>query len=145
LPVLADTVPGRPGPLAGILVAMDWAAGLEAEGVVSVAADTPFFPDDLVARLVATARGAGAPIALAATRDGIGALRRHPTFGYWSVTLRDDLRANLAGGVRRMQQWADGHGAISVSFEATPHDPFFNVNTPEDLALASQMLHDLAR
>ena len=137
LPVIADSVAGWPGPLAGVLAGLDWAAEQGAERIVTAAADTPFFPADLVARLVAGADAAGAPIALAATPDPERGRVRHPTFGLWPVALREDLRAALAEGVRKVVLWTDRHGAVDVTFEARPEaDPFFNVNTPEDLAEA---------
>jgi molybdenum cofactor guanylyltransferase len=139
LPVLADSVGGFAGPLAGVLAALDWAAGLGAQTVVTVAADTPFFPSDLVERLHA-ASDADHPIALAATPDARRGMGRHPTFGLWPVALRDDLRAALAGGVRKVVQWADGHGVALAVFEIDGHDPFFNINTADDLDIARAML-----
>ena len=127
LPVLPDSIEGFAGPLAGVLAGLDWAAGQRAEAIVTVAADTPFFPRDLVARLVAASEGQEKPLVLAATADG-----RHPTFGLWPVALRDDLRAALDGGLRKVVQWTDAHGGREALFDG-PDDPFFNVNTPEDL------------
>jgi molybdopterin-guanine dinucleotide biosynthesis protein A len=134
LPVLPDSVPGNAGPLAGVLAGLDWAAGEGATAIVTAAADTPFLPQDLVPRLLLAAEDAGVSIALAATASG-----RHPTFGLWPVALRDDLRAALAGGTRKVTDWADRHGAAVAPFPDTPWDPFFNVNTPEDLARAQAM------
>jgi molybdopterin-guanine dinucleotide biosynthesis protein A len=131
LPVLADSMDDFPGPLAGVLAGLDWAAGQGAEAIVTVAADTPFFPEDLVPRLLLAAEVAGVSLALAATSDG-----RHPTFGLWPVALREDLRAALAGGIRKIVAWTDAHGAATATFSDTPFDPFFNVNTPEDLERA---------
>ena len=136
LPVLADPLPDHPGPLAGVLAGLDWAAGLGAEAIVTAAADTPFFPRDLAARLRQAARDEGKPIALAAAPDETGAPRRHPTFGLWPVALRDDLRRELAGGMRKIVLWASRHGAATALFEADAVDPFFNVNTPQDMARA---------
>jgi molybdopterin-guanine dinucleotide biosynthesis protein A len=133
LPVLADPVDGFVGPLAGVLAGMDWAASQGADTVVSVAADTPFFPCDLVPRLLLAAEGMADPLALAATPDG-----RHPTFGLWPVSLRGDLRAALTGGLRKVVQWTDAHSAATALFQADC-DPFFNVNTPEDLICAQAM------
>ncbi|ORE95924.1 molybdopterin-guanine dinucleotide biosynthesis protein MobA [Stappia sp. 22II-S9-Z10] len=131
---LADSVDGRPGPLAGILTAMEWAAGEGAAHVVTVAGDTPFFPADLVARLCAAAEATGAPIVLAATTtDG----RRHPTFGLWSTALAAGLRAALQDGTRKIVAWTDAHGAAETAFDG---DPFFNLNTPEDFAAAEAMI-----
>lgn len=131
LPVLGDGVTGFPGPLAGVLAGLDWAAALGQDAIVTAAADTPFLPPDLAARLRLAAGAAGAPIALAATPSG-----RHPTFGLWPVALRDDLRRALDGGTRKVMDWADRHGAATAMFPDTPVDPFFNVNTPADLAHA---------
>jgi len=130
LPVVADTIDGFAGPLAGVLAGLDWAATQGGDHIVTAAADTPFFPCDLVPRLLA----AGDGIVLAATADGV-----HPTFGLWPVALRDDLRAALQGGLRKVVHWTDRHGAATALFDDAG-DPFFNVNTPEDLARAEAML-----
>lgn len=149
LPVVADTVPGFAGPLAGVLAGLDWAAEQGAEAIVTAAADTPFFPTDLVARLSAAAEGQAHPLVLATTpksgdevlkSGGKGRVNRHPTFGLWPVALRDDLRAALEGGLRKVVLWTDQHGGREALFEAEPFDPFFNVNTPEDLARAEALL-----
>ncbi len=148
LPVLPDTIPGFPGPLAGVLAGLDWAAEQGADSIVTVAADTPFFPCDLVPRLLLAAEDAPHLLALACTpRSGDEALKsgggkkinRHPTFGLWPVSLRDDLRAALERGLRKVVLWTDQHGAGEALFPAEPFDPFFNVNTPEDLARAQAL------
>jgi molybdopterin-guanine dinucleotide biosynthesis protein A len=107
---------------------MDWAAGMGAERVLTAAADTPFLPADLVARL-----SERPGIVLAATPGPL----RHPTFGLWPVALREDLRAALARGVRKVVAWTDRHGAAEALFP--DEAAFFNVNTPEDLARAREM------
>lgn len=134
LPVLADSVAGHAGPLAGVLAGMDWAAGIGATHVLSAAADTPFFPRDLGPRLAAAG-----DFALAASADAGGRIWAQPTFGLWPVRLRDDLRAALEGGLRKIVHWTEAHGAVEVLFASGPADPFFNVNTPEDLALAETL------
>ena len=135
LPVLPDSVAGFVGPLAGVLAGLDWAAGYGASHIVTAAADTPFFPEDLVARLTRAADEQCKPIALARTEAG-----RHPTFGLWPVALRDDLRAALEEGVRKVVLWTDRHGTATAEFPVTTFDPFFNVNTPDDLAEAERLL-----
>lgn len=142
LPVLADSVAGHPGPLAGVLAGLDWAAGQGHSHIVTVAADTPFFPRDLVVRL--RAAGGAQGFALAATPDETGRMMRHPTFGLWPVALRDDLRAALAEGLRKIVLWTDRHGAGTAGFGIDPVDPFFNINTPEDVAEAERLLERLA-
>ncbi|MEX0348803.1 MAG: molybdenum cofactor guanylyltransferase MobA [Paracoccaceae bacterium] len=140
LPVLADSIDGFAGPLAGVLAGLDWAAGQGAETIVTAAADTPFFPCDLVPRLLLAAEGMAHPLALAATPDPKKGTARQPTFGLWPVALRDDLRAALAGGLRKVVLWTEAHQGREALFEANGIDPFFNVNTPGDLARAEQML-----
>lgn len=133
LPVLADSIADYPGPLAGVLAGLDWAAEQGAESIVSVAADTPFFPRDLVQRLQLAAQGMEHPLALAATPDG-----RQPTFGLWPVALRDDLRGALQDGLRKVVMWTDRHDGREAMFDEGG-EPFFNVNTPEDLETAQAM------
>ncbi len=131
LPVLSDSLAGFVGPLAGVLAGLDWAADKGADHIVTAAADTPFFPADLVPRLLLAAEAGGAPIALARTDNG-----KHPTFGLWPVALRDDLRTALQAGTRKVVAWTDAHGTAYADFPSGGIDPFFNVNTPEDLATA---------
>jgi molybdopterin-guanine dinucleotide biosynthesis protein A len=130
LPVIPDSVAGFVGPLAGVLAGMDWAATQGFDHIVSVAADTPFFPQDLVARLCEQG-----PLALAATREH-GKIYRQPTFGLWPVALRDDLRAALADGLRKVVVWTDSHNAGQAVWPVGNVDPFFNINTPDDIAWA---------
>ncbi len=140
VPVLADPLPDFPGPLAGVLAGLDWAAEQGAEAIVTAAADTPFLPRDLVTCLRDAATEKGAPIALAASPDEAGVQRRHPTFGLWSVGLREDLRAELTRGQRKIVLWTDQHDAATALFPVGTFDPFFNVNTPEDVARAQAIL-----
>ncbi len=136
LPVLPDTAPDHPGPLAGVLAGLDWAAALDCPHIVTAAADTPFLPPDLVPRLLAAAGPTG--LALAATQES-ARIRPQPTFGLWPTALRHDLRRALAAGTRKILQWTDRHAPGLAIFPTTPWDPFFNVNTPEDLARAEAM------
>jgi molybdopterin-guanine dinucleotide biosynthesis protein A len=137
LPILPDSAEGQPGPLAGILAALDWAHGIGAEAVMTAAVDTPFLPPDLAGRLRLAAGPSGA--AIAASPDAAGRIRPHPTFGLWPVRARDGLRACLAAGERKLMLWAEALGAGVAEFAPAPHDPFFNINTPEDLAAAERI------
>jgi molybdopterin-guanine dinucleotide biosynthesis protein A len=130
LPLLPDAVPDQ-GPLGGILAAMDWAARLGAEAVLTVAVDTPFLPRDLVTRLAAI----GARAAYAETAQGPQA-----TTGLWAVELAPGLRTALAEGARKVRVWTAEIGAVAVRFE--DDGAFFNVNTPADLMAASKRLSD---
>lgn len=140
LPVIADSIEGFAGPLAGVLAGLDWAATQGADWIVTAAGDTPFFPCDLVPHLMLAAEQTTAPIALAATLDAKRGPMRQPTFGLWSVTLRNDLRRALAEGTRKVVAFTQAHGAAQAVWSDQPFDPFFNVNTPEDLARAETLL-----
>ena len=141
LPVLPDSlppgVPAFPGPLAGVLAALDWAFALGSEAVLTVPSDTPFLPIDLVQRLQATdPKG----LCLAAGLAPTGESRLHPTCGLWPVALRPTLAQALAEGERRIGRWGLAQGAALVPIPAAVPDPFLNINTPEDLALAEAWL-----
>ncbi len=145
LPVVADTVEGFAGPLAGVLAGMRWAAPRGYSHVASAAGDTPFFPADLVARLRAAMEESGQPIALAATNDPERGLSEHPTFGLWPVSLADNLEEALTvGHMRKVIVWTSRHGAARAVFDEAPRFPFFNVNTPEDMLEAERILKEQA-
>ncbi|MEQ3748266.1 MAG: molybdenum cofactor guanylyltransferase MobA [Celeribacter sp.] len=140
LPICPDTLPDHPGPLAGVLAGMEHAATQGASHIVTAAGDTPFLPCDLVPRLRLAAEESTSGVAVAASPAAQTAdtLRLHPTFALWPVALRDELRENLRAGHRRMMRFAERHGAATAGF-ASPDgapDPFFNINTPEDLQRA---------
>ncbi|KIN70730.1 Molybdopterin-guanine dinucleotide biosynthesis protein MobA [Sulfitobacter noctilucae] len=138
LPVLPDSIEGFAGPLAGVLAGLDWAASQGAESIVTAAADTPFFPCDLVPQLLLAGEVMTHPLVLAATPDTVSGTARHPTFGLWPVALRDDLREALQHGLRKVVMWTQQHGGREALF---PQEAaFFNVNTPDDLAQAEGML-----
>ncbi|WP_417248454.1 molybdenum cofactor guanylyltransferase MobA [Celeribacter sp.] len=138
LEVLADPLPDHQGPLAGVLAGLDWAAGRGAEQLATVPVDTPFLPSDLVARLEGAAGPKGAAIAASMVN---GASRAQPVVGLWPVSFRDELREILSGGQRRVLAAAKAAGAVEVLFEREDYnvDPFFNINTPEDVAKAERL------
>ena len=137
LPVVPDTVAGNPGPLAGVLAALDWAAQNrpQAQWVVSVAGDCPFLPRDLVDRLHKARRDGNATLA-AAVSGG----HAHPVIGLWKVALRGDLRnALVEEDLRRVQSWTARHSLATAEWPVRPVDPFFNANTIEDLSDAERL------
>jgi molybdopterin-guanine dinucleotide biosynthesis protein A len=143
LPVVPDSLAEFPGPLAGVLAGLDWAAAQGADAIVTAAADTPFFPCDLVPQLLLAAESGPYPLALAASGEPDGKLWRQPTFGLWPVVLRNDLREALEDGLRKVVIWTDKHDAGQASFVQSGIDPFFNVNTPEDLAEARRIAGEI--
>jgi molybdenum cofactor guanylyltransferase len=137
LPVIADTVKDYPGPLAGILAALDWAAinrpGVEL--ILSAAADCPFLPRDLVVRLHRARAEQNAQLAVAASGG-----QSHPVIGLWSVALREDLRHALTvEDMRKIDRWTARHRLATVTWPVEPLDPFFNANTMDDIAEAERL------
>jgi molybdopterin-guanine dinucleotide biosynthesis protein A len=137
LPVIADSVEDFAGPLAGVLAGMDWAAETcpDAGFILSVAADCPFLPNDLVARLEAAREVADADIAVAASGG-----QAHPVIALWRVSLREDLRHALTvENMRKIDRWTARYRVVTVDWPVDPVDPFFNANTPEDVELAERL------
>ena len=137
LPVIPDSVENFPGPLAGILAGLDWVAANRPEisWVLSAAADCPFLPRDLVARLHRARTDENAELAVAASAG-----QSHPVIGLWSVALREELRhALVVEDVRKIDRWTARYRLATVTWPAEPLDPFFNANTVDDIAEAERL------
>ena len=137
LPVIADGVADFPGPLAGILAALDWAAANRpgVEFILSAATDCPFLPRDLVVRLHTALRTENAELAVAAS-DG----QSHPVIGLWRVALREQLRhALVVEDIRKIDRWTARYRLATVTWPVQPLDPFFNANTMDDIAEAERL------
>lgn len=134
LPVLADCLPDRPGPLAGILTGLIWAKKQGFEWCLTVPGDTPLFPLDLAERLQ-QAVDRGAPAAIAASNG-----HPHPVFGLWPVTWIMEIEKAVAE--KRLGVWNLAHslGAAEVDWPCAPFDPFLNVNTPADVESLEEIL-----
>ncbi len=138
LPVLPDTVPDHPGPLAGVLAGMEWMVANMPNTVdmVTVPTDSPFLPTDLVDRLLTARDAAGADMACAASAG-----QAHPVTALWPVRLAPQLRhALVEERVRRVDHWTARFKLVQAEFAADPVDPFLNVNTREELAAAEAFL-----
>jgi molybdenum cofactor guanylyltransferase len=144
LPVVADTIPGFAGPLAGVLAGMRWslAHAPTAGWIATAAGDAPLLPMDMVARCLTAIEGRPGAIALAQSAGEV-----HPVIGLWPVALADDLEARLAAGVRKVLSWTDRHGTVPVPFPFVPVggrelDPFYNANTSQELDALRTLLAD---
>src|SRR5271165_1254831 len=140
LSVVPDDPPDFAGPLAGVLAGLDHCrrgrAGLDF--AASLAVDTPFAPNDFVARLHEARRASGAEIAVAASGG-----RVHHVAALWPVALQGELRrAVVQDGLRKVESALQRFRVAVVEWRDAPLDPFFNVNTPEDLARAEALLRE---
>ena len=143
LPIIPDSIKGYLGPLSGILAGMEWAFKNGNRYIATVAADTPFLPDDLIKRLHAMVKSKNLNIGIAASRILSGDdVFIHPTFGIWEVALKDDLRDALANDTRKIMFWAKKFKLDYYYFDTSDklNDPFFNINTPDDLEEAKYRL-----
>jgi molybdopterin-guanine dinucleotide biosynthesis protein A len=141
LPVIADQYADNPGPLAGIHAGLAWLNKDDPDGewLVSFASDTPFFPKDLVPNLLNAALEKQALIAVAVTSAGM-----QPTFSLWHASLLMKIDAVLRSGeIPRLQDWISQQKHAAVEFDTRGHDPFFNINTPQDLYLAESRITQL--
>ncbi|MBB5049977.1 molybdopterin-guanine dinucleotide biosynthesis protein A [Rhodopseudomonas rhenobacensis] len=137
LPVVADSVAGFAGPLAGVLAGLDWAAAHrpEVRFLLSAPADCPFLPRDLLARLQRALSEQHAQFAVAASGG-----RSHPVVGLWDVGERERLRTALSDeGLRKVGAFLARYQVATVAWPTQPFDPFFNANTSDDLAEAEAL------
>ena len=143
LPIIPDSIKGYLGPLSGILAGMEWAFKNGNRYIATVAADTPFLPDDFIKRLNTMVKSKNLNIGIAASRILSGDdVFIHPTFGIWEVALKDDLRDALANDTRKIMFWAKKFKLDYYYFDTSDKlsDPFFNINTPDDLEEAKYRL-----
>jgi molybdenum cofactor guanylyltransferase len=138
LPVIGDVVDGFAGPLAGILTGLEWARDNRpaCNWVASFACDAPFAPSDLIFRLSEAIEDQKGDLACASSNGW-----DQPVFGLWPVALAGDLRAALVNeGIRKVDVWTARYRLVRASWAVDPVDPFLNVNRPEDLARAEDVL-----
>jgi molybdenum cofactor guanylyltransferase len=145
VPVVADSIVGYAGPLAGVHAGLEWVK-VNCPGVchaVTMATDTPFFPTDLVRQLLQASDDSSA-LRIAKSEAGT-----HYVVGLWPIRLAAPLEISIKLGERKVGAWTKEHGAIEVFFPPVDVagqrvDPFFNINAPEDLAAAEAVLSDNA-
>jgi len=138
LPVQADIVPDFAGPLAGVVSAMAWVTQNQpnATHIITLAADTPFFPADYVTRMLELMQLKHQRLACASYQG-----RTQPVFGLWPVDLFDDLyKALVEDDMRKVDRFTTPYGVADVPFDELISNPFFNVNKPEDIDLGEQQL-----
>jgi molybdenum cofactor guanylyltransferase len=142
LPVVADTVEGFVGPLAGVLAGMLWAKSHApaARWIATVSTDAPFLPENLVQRLQQGVTNQPNAIAIAQSGGEV-----HPVIGLWPIAHAADLEQALRDGVRKVLAWTDRHGTVPVDFPfqtlaGNSVDPFFNANHPDELEEARRLL-----
>lgn len=129
LPVVGDVRSDLGTPLAGLHAALCFAKEQGFDAVLTVPSDCPFLPLDLADRLTAQGRNA----AIAASGG-----QAHYLTGLWSCHLLPDLQQAL-DQPPRLQDWARQCGAAIVEWPVVPYDPFFNINTPGELAEAERI------
>lgn len=130
--VVKDCIPGNKGPLVGILTGIKWAIkNTKSSWLVSFPVDSPFFPDDLVIRFLMESKGC--EVLIAKSLDRI-----HPVFSMWKITseIEKKLEISITKNERKIDRVTKKFKSKVVNFEYIRYDPFFNVNTQEDLEKA---------
>jgi molybdenum cofactor guanylyltransferase len=131
--VVEDVLTDVGTPLAGVQAALYYGASHGFDAVVTVPSDAPFLPLDLVERLLEGGTISGAAIARSGGQN-------HYLTGIWTTAMAKPLgRLIETEGMKRVQDFVIRTKAEKVVWAAIPHDPFFNINTPEDLAEAEKI------
>ena len=137
LKVVKDCIDGQLGPLVGILTAMKWARenSPNSSWIATFPCDTPFFPESVILQFIEESKKKESLI-LCASSHG----RKHNIFGLWSLELYDKLYNDLViNKVRKVQDWTEENKIKNLEFEFKDYDPFFNINTQEDLEFAKKL------
>ena len=137
LTTVKDCIEGQLGPLVGILTAIKWARenSPKYSWVATFPCDTPFFPEIIISKFIEESKKKESLI-LSASSHG----RRHNIFGLWSLDLYDKLYNDLVSNkVRKVQDWTSANNIKNLEFEFKDYDPFFNINTNEDLEFAKKL------
>ena len=132
-----DCIQGQLGPLAGILTAMKWAKEnlTKCSWIATFPCDTPFFPESIIKSFMEESKKKESLI-LCASSHG----RKHNIFGLWSLDLYDKLKDDLINKkVRKVQDWTEKNKIKNLEFKFKDYDPFFNINTEEDLKFAKKL------
>ena len=137
LTTVKDCIEGQLGPLVGILTAMKWAKenSPKCSWIATFPCDTPFFPESIIPKFIEESKKKESLI-LCASSHG----RKHNIFGLWSLDLYDKLHNDLVNNkVRKVQDWTKENNIKNLEFEFKDYDPFFNINTSEDLEFAKKL------
>jgi len=137
LTTVKDCVEGQLGPLVGILTAMKWAKENlnKCSWIATFPCDTPFFPESIIKSFIEESEKKESLI-LCASSHG----RKHNIFGLWSLDLYDKLKNDLINKkIRKVQDWTEKNKIKNLEFKFKNYDPFFNINTEEDLAVAKKI------
>ena len=132
-----DCIDGQLGPLVGILTAMKWAKEnlSGCSWIASFPCDTPFFPEIIISKFIEESKKKESLI-LCASSHG----RKHNIFGLWSLELYDKLYNDLVNNkIRKVQDWTKANNIKNLEFQFEEYDPFFNINTLEDLEFAKKL------
>jgi molybdenum cofactor guanylyltransferase len=137
LTIVKDCIEGQLGPLVGILTAMKWARenSPKYSWIATFPCDTPFFPESIILKFIEESKKKESLI-LCASSHG----RKHNIFGLWSLDLYDKLHNDLVNNkVRKVQDWTKVNNIKNLEFKFKDYDPFFNINTIEDLEFAKKL------
>ena len=138
LTTVKDCIEGQLGPLVGILTAMKWAKEnlKECSWIATFPCDTPFFPETIIKKFIEKSKKKDS-LLLCASSHG----RKHNIFGLWSLDLYEKLKNDLINNkIRKVQDWTEKHKITNVEFDFKEYDPFFNINTLDDLETAKKIV-----
>ena len=125
------------GPLGGVLSAMKWIKENKKKysWISTFPVDTPFFTKKVLKSFYKNIKIDEGKLFFIRSKE-----TRHNIFGLWSVDLMDQLESDLIKGDRKVELWANSMGVKTINIEYQNIDPFFNINTKEDLEIALNIM-----
>ena len=135
--VIPDNLKGQQGPLVGVFSAYEWVKknNKQFDWIATFPCDTPFFPEDLIKEFIKKSLKKKSKLYFASSKG-----QRHNVFGLWSISLYENLKNDILNtDIRKVQDWADKNNVEKIEFTFKNFDPFFNINTKEDLQKAKEI------
>ena len=135
--VIKDCIDGHQGPLVGVLTAMKWIKENNHlyNWIITFPCDTPFFKVSLIDKFFEASKSNDSLLYFAKSQK-----KRHNIFGLWSLELIENLEVDLVNGERKVELWTDKMGVKMIDIDFNTKNPFFNINTKEDLEKAKEMI-----
>ncbi len=135
--IIKDCIDGQLGPLVGVLSAMKWVKknNFSYNWIATFPCDTPFFDNSIIDKFKLASESKDSLLYFINTNK-----QRHNIFGLWSIKLVEILEKDIIkNNYRKVEEWANKIGVKNINVSYNGINPFFNINTNEDLIEANKL------